>query len=81
MRGDPPVDSCDVSRTGTCIRLTHGEGLFLYRFGTTDEVGVLAMEPRGLVDVTNPSEMFMSNSVVSEGLEGSAVAITLEGTR
>ena len=42
---------------------------------------MLAMEPRGLVDVTNPSEMFMSNSVVSEGLEGSAVAITLEGTR
>ena len=63
------------------IRLTQGKGSYLYRFGTTDEVGVLAMEPRGLVDVTNPSEMFMSNSVVSEGLEGSAVAITLEGTR
>jgi DNA repair protein RadA/Sms len=51
------------------------------RFGATDEVGVLSMSKSGLQDVLNPSDLFMSNSVVSEGLEGCAVAVVLEGTR
>jgi DNA repair protein RadA/Sms len=51
------------------------------RFGATNEVGVLSMTPGGLVDVPNPSELFMGESVVSEGLEGCAVAVVLEGTR
>jgi DNA repair protein RadA/Sms len=51
------------------------------RFGSVAEVGVFTMTDTGLVDVRNPSELFMSSSVVSEGLEGSAVAVVLEGTR
>lgn len=45
------------------------------------EVGVFSMTDRGLVDVSNPSELFMSPAVVSEGVEGSAVAVIMEGTR
>ena len=46
-----------------------------------NEVGVFTMTDKGMVDVSNPSELFMSDAVIKEGLEGSAVAIILEGTR
>lgn len=39
------------------------------------------MTTRGLVDVLNPSELFMSALSLSAGLEGSAVAVIMEGTR
>ena len=48
------------------------------RFGSTDEVGVFEMSGQGVMEVTNPSEAFLSER--SEGA-GSAVAVTLEGTR
>jgi DNA repair protein RadA/Sms len=47
------------------------------RFGSTFEMGVFSMEPLGLEDVSNPSELFMSQSVLSEGVEGAAVVITM----
>jgi DNA repair protein RadA/Sms len=48
------------------------------RFGSTDEVGVFEMSGQGMVEVTNPSEAFLSER--SEGT-GSAIAVTMEGTR
>jgi len=51
------------------------------RFGNTNEVGVFSMHEKGLIDVANPSELFMSNNVISEGVEGSGVAVIMEGTR
>ena len=51
------------------------------RFGSTSEVGVLSMTERGMIDVTNPSDLFMTANVVTEGVEGSAVAVLLEGSR
>eukprot|EP01041_Mallomonas_annulata_P005326 gene5326-10650_t len=51
------------------------------RFGSTSEVGVFSMGARGMEDVDNPSELFMSAGVIQEGVEGSAVAIVMEGSR
>jgi DNA repair protein RadA/Sms len=48
------------------------------RFGSTDEVGVFEMSGQGMLEVTNPSEAFLSER--SDGT-GSAVAVTMEGTR
>lgn len=49
------------------------------RFGATAEVGVFEMRERGMVEVTNPSEAFLSERMVNA--PGSAVAVTMEGTR
>ncbi len=49
------------------------------RFGSTDEVGVFEMADVGLREVTNPSEAFLEERAASA--TGSAVAITIEGTR
>ncbi len=49
------------------------------RFGATTEVGVFEMEQHGLVEVPNPSEAFLAERVVNA--PGSAVAVTMEGTR
>ena len=49
------------------------------RFGATDEVGVFEMSGRGLVEVPNPSEAFLAERVVNA--PGSAIAVTMEGTR
>jgi DNA repair protein RadA/Sms len=49
------------------------------RFGSTDEVGVFEMRDRGLVEVANPSEVFLSER--SEGAVGSVIVPTIEGTR
>ncbi|MEW6578440.1 MAG: DNA repair protein RadA [Chloroflexota bacterium] len=49
------------------------------RFGPTNEVGVFEMRDRGLIEVANPSEVFIAERVVSA--PGSAIAVTLEGTR
>ncbi|NLG27638.1 MAG: DNA repair protein RadA [Chloroflexi bacterium] len=49
------------------------------RFGSTDEVGVFEMRERGLVEVTNPSRVFLEERL--ERATGSTVAATLEGTR
>ncbi|NPV68228.1 MAG: DNA repair protein RadA [Anaerolineae bacterium] len=49
------------------------------RFGATSEVGVFEMRGSGLVEVSNPSEAFLAERVVNAS--GSAIAVTLEGTR
>lgn len=49
------------------------------RFGATSEVGVFEMRGGGLVEVPNPSEAFIEERLVTAS--GSAIAITLEGTR
>lgn len=49
------------------------------RFGATAEVGVFEMAERGLVEVTNPSEAFLAERMVN--VPGSAIAVTMEGTR
>ncbi|MGB0384905.1 MAG: DNA repair protein RadA [Ardenticatenaceae bacterium] len=49
------------------------------RFGSTHEVGVFEMIEGGMVEVPNPSEAFLANH--QAGATGSAVAVTMEGTR
>ena len=49
------------------------------RFGSTDELGIYEMQETGLREVSNPSELLLSQS--DETLSGSAVAATLEGMR
>src|SRR3990172_3075300 len=49
------------------------------RFGATEEVGVFEMLGGGVVEVPNPSEPFLAERVVNAS--GSAIAVTLEGTR
>ena len=49
------------------------------RFGSTNEVGIFEMRSQGLIEVTNPSEAFLSQR--ARETVGSAVVPTLEGTR
>ncbi len=49
------------------------------RFGPTDEIGVFEMAEQGLIEVKNPSALFLSQR--HEGVAGSAVLAALEGTR
>jgi len=49
------------------------------RFGSTNEVGVFEMKGEGLVEVENPSQVFLSRR--GEEAVGSAVVPTLEGSR
>ena len=49
------------------------------RFGPTDEIGVFEMQDKGLVEVTNPSEMFLAQRQLD--VAGSAVLAAMEGTR
>ncbi|MBU0858614.1 MAG: DNA repair protein RadA [Alphaproteobacteria bacterium] len=49
------------------------------RFGPTDEIGVFEMAGEGLVEVENPSALFLSQR--QEDAAGSAVLCALEGTR
>jgi DNA repair protein RadA/Sms len=49
------------------------------RFGATHELGVFQMDSRGLVQVENPSELFLEER--GARLIGSAVFCSMEGTR
>jgi len=49
------------------------------RFGSTDEVGVFEMRDKGMVEVANPSLVFLSQR--AEGAVGSVIVPTIEGTR
>lgn len=49
------------------------------RFGSTNEVGVFEMTNDGMREVPNPSQVFLAER--SSGTPGSAVAVTMEGTR
>ena len=49
------------------------------RFGSTNEIGVFEMEDFGLVEVTSPSEFFLSER--AQPTSGSVVMPSLEGSR
>ena len=49
------------------------------RFGGTDEIGVFAMEGGGLIEVSNPSALFLTQR--GEPVSGTSVFPALEGTR
>ena len=49
------------------------------RFGATDEIGVFEMTERGLVEVPNPSALFLAER--RGNVSGSAVFAGMEGTR
>ncbi len=49
------------------------------RFGSTNELGIYEMLGNGLREVSNPSEILISNR--DEQLSGSAIAATMEGLR
>ena len=64
-----------------------GERYFSYRvlrgvknrFGSTNEVGIFEMREEGMVEVTNPSELLISER--DGNPSGSVIVATLEGTR
>lgn len=49
------------------------------RFGPTNEIGIYEMQNAGLREVTNPSELLISNR--DEQLSGSSIASSMEGMR
>ena len=49
------------------------------RFGNTSEIGIYEMKQDGLREVTNPSEMLLSQS--DEPLSGTAIGVTIDGAR
>jgi DNA repair protein RadA/Sms len=70
-----------------CVLYLEGEPFSAYRllrsvknrFGSTNEVGIFEMQEQGLVEVKNPSQVFLSQRL-GEAV-GSAVVPTLEGSR
>ena len=70
-----------------CVLYLEGEPFSAYRllrsvknrFGSTNEVGIFEMKEQGLVEVKNPSQVFLSQRL-GEAV-GSAVVPTLEGSR
>ncbi len=49
------------------------------RFGSTNEVGIFEMGEGGMVEVRNPSELFLAERLPNAA--GSAIVVSLEGTR
>ncbi|MCO6018881.1 DNA repair protein RadA [Carnobacterium divergens] len=49
------------------------------RFGSTNEIGIFEMRDGGLIEVLNPSELFLEERLA--GATGSAVVAAMEGTR
>lgn len=49
------------------------------RFGATDEIGVFEMRDTGLMEVTNPSALFLTDH--QNAVSGSAIFAGMEGTR
>lgn len=49
------------------------------RFGATNEIGIFEMSDVGLSEVPNPSEAFLAERLPNAA--GSAIAVTMEGTR
>lgn len=49
------------------------------RFGSTNEIGIFEMQSAGLVEVLNPSQVFLEERL--DGATGSAIVVTMEGTR
>lgn len=63
-----------------------GEKFFTYRiikgiknrFGSTNEIGVFDMQDKGMIEVKNISEVFMSD--INNNLPGTSIFATVEGT-
>ncbi len=49
------------------------------RYGSTNEIGVFEMSDKGLLEVTNPSEMLLAGR--PRGISGNCAVCTMEGTR
>lgn len=49
------------------------------RFGSTNEIGIFETRASGLVEVLNPSQVFLEERL--DGATGSAIVVTMEGTR
>ena len=49
------------------------------RFGSTNEIGIFEMHGEGLIEVKNPSELFLSER--GKQISGSMVTASIEGTR
>lgn len=49
------------------------------RFGRTGEIGLFSMDEEGLIEITNPSEYFITQRDIE--IEGSAISVTKEGSR
>jgi DNA repair protein RadA/Sms len=49
------------------------------RFGSTNEIGVFGMTDEGLIEIPNPSELFISEK--PENASGSVIIASIEGTR
>jgi DNA repair protein RadA/Sms len=49
------------------------------RFGSTNEIGIFEMSDSGLIEVANPSELFLMERPLN--VSGSTVVASLEGTR
>ncbi|WP_040953159.1 DNA repair protein RadA [Gorillibacterium massiliense] len=70
-----------------CVLYFEGERHHTYRllravknrFGSTNEIGIFEMRESGLVEVGNPSELFLSER--PKGVSGSTVVASVEGTR
>lgn len=70
-----------------CVLYFEGERHHTYRllravknrFGSTNEIGIFEMAESGLREVSNPSELFLSERPL--GVAGSTVVASMEGTR
>lgn len=51
------------------------------RFGATDEVGIFEMEDKGMIEVKNPSKIFLETQSASWRIPGSAVVPIMTGLR
>lgn len=49
------------------------------RFGSSHELGIFEMQRQGLIEVTNPSELLISQH--KDNYSGSAIAATIDGSR
>ena len=58
------------------LRMLHA---LKHRYGSTNELGLFAMEEAGLADVSDPSALFLADR--RPGLPGSVVTAVLEGAR
>ncbi|MCL6458887.1 MAG: DNA repair protein RadA, partial [Gorillibacterium sp.] len=70
-----------------CVLYFEGERHHTYRllravknrFGSTNEIGIFEMREEGLIEIANPSELFLSERPI--GVSGSTVVASMEGTR
>ena len=69
---------CWASRASAATSIASSEPA-KNRFGGTDEIGVFAMEGGGLIEVPNPSALFLTQR--GEPVSGTSVFPALEGTR